>query len=209
MSFYEDHIFPPVMEWATRVFRRQISGLLGKAQGRVLEIGAGTGKNLGFYTGAVTEVVAIEPVEAMVERARRALAGIAHAVPVTLAVGDARKLPFADGEFDAVVGCLVFCTIPQPELAAQEVFRVLKPGGKFLFFEHVASADKGIRGWQDRINPVWRKLACGCEINRETRALFERAGFVFDSLDEFVHPKVPALMAPMIAGIATRPDDRV
>lgn len=205
MSFYEDRIFPPIMEWATRVFRRQIAEMIGQAQGRVLEIGAGTGANLGFYGTQVEEVVGIEPVEAMLEKARRMTANARHGVPVTLQTGDARALPFGDAEFDTVVACLVFCTIPQPEKAAREAFRVLKPGGKLVFFEHVVSPHESTRAWQNRLNPIWRKAACGCEINRDTRALFEAAGFVYDNIEDFEHPKVPTLMAPIISGVATRP----
>lgn len=205
MSFYESHIFPPVMEWATRGFRRQIADLVGQAQGRVLEIGAGTGANLGFYGAGVREVVGIEPVETMLEKARRVAGGTTHGVPMVLTTGDACSLPFADCEFDTVVACLVFCTIPQPEKAASEAFRVLRPGGRLVFFEHVVSPRQSIRTWQQRVNPVWRKLACGCEITRDTRALFADAGFRYDVIDEFIHPKVPALVAPVIAGIASKP----
>ncbi len=204
MSFYEDHIFPPVMEWATRAFRRQIGELIAQAQGRVLEIGAGTGANLGFYSPQVKEVVGIEPVATMLGAARKVANQASHGVPVTLQVGDARALPFNDSEFDVVVACLVFCTIPEPEKAAREAFRVLKPSGKLVFFEHVVSANRNVRAWQQRLNPLWRKMACGCEITRDTRALFASAGFVFDTIDDFVHPGVPALVAPIIAGVATR-----
>ncbi|MAR89655.1 MAG: class I SAM-dependent methyltransferase [Pseudomonadota bacterium] len=204
MSFYEDRIFPFFMELATRTFRREIADLLQTADGRVLEIGAGTGANLSYYSDRVTEVVAIEPVAAMLEKARTALRHAPHDIPVSLQVADARKLPFADASFDSVVACLVFCTIPDPEQAVAEMYRVLKPGGKLIFYEHVASSRPGVRVWQHRINPVWRKLACGCEINRDTRTLFEQAGFHYRQIKDFEHPKVPSLMAPIIAGVALR-----
>lgn len=204
MSFYEDRIFPFFMEMATKTFRREIAQLIGSADGRVLEIGAGTGANLGFYRDAVTEVVGIEPVEAMLEKARAVVAQAGHRFPVSLQVGDARQLPFEDDSFDSVVACLVFCTIPEPEKAAEEMRRVLKPGGKLVFYEHVASARPGVRIWQRRINPVWRKVACGCEITRDTRQLFESAGFRYQQIDDFEHPKVPPLMAPIISGIAIK-----
>lgn len=204
MSFYEDKIFPFFMEYATRVFRREIAELIGTAEGRVLEIGAGTGANLGFYSHGVTEVVGIEPVEAMLQKAHVMVQQAAHDFPVKLQVGDARNLPFEDDSFDSVVACLVFCTIPDPELAAAEMRRVLKPGGKLVFYEHVASTRPNVNTWQKRVNPVWRKLACGCEITRDTRQLFEDAGFRYESIKDFEHPKVPPLMAPIIAGVATK-----
>lgn len=204
MSFYEDRIFPFFMEMATKTFRREIAQLIASAEGRVLEIGAGTGANLGFYSAAVTEVVGIEPVAAMLEKAQGVVEQAGHDFPVSLQVGDARELPFEDDSFDSVVACLVFCTIPQPEKAAEEMRRVLKPGGKLVFYEHVASARPGVRAWQKRINPVWRKLACGCEITRDTRRLFEQAGFSYQDIKDFEHPKVPPLMAPIIAGIAIK-----
>lgn len=204
MSFYEDRIFPPVMEWATRVFRREIADLVSMAEGRVLEIGAGTGANLGYYTHSVSEVVGIEPVEAMLETAKKQVAQISHGVPVTLQVGDARELLFEDESFDSVVACLVYCTIPNPDVAAKEMHRVLKPGGKLIFFEHVASKKPWIGRLQKTLNPAWRKLACGCEITRDTRSLFEGAGFSYQKINDFNHSKVPALMAPVISGIAIK-----
>lgn len=204
MSFYEDRIFPPVMEWATRVFRNDIAQLIAKAQGRVLEIGAGTGANLDFYSDQVAEVIGIEPVEAMLETARQKVQQSPRGVPVSLQVGDARHLPFEDDSFDSVVACLVYCTIPDPHLAAAEMHRVLKPGGKLIFFEHVVSKRSWVRRAQRSINPMWRRLACGCEITRDTRALFEHAGFSYEQINDFNHPKVPPLMAPVISGIAVK-----
>lgn len=204
MSFYEDRVFPFFMELGTRAFRREIAELMGEAEGRVLEIGAGTGANLAFYSAAVTEVVGIEPVAAMLEKAQRVVDQVRHDFPVVLQVGDARALPFEDHSFDTVVACLVFCTIPQPEKAVKEMYRVLKPGGKLVFYEHVASSRPGVHTWQKRINPVWKRLACGCEITRDTRQLFSRAGFHFKQINDFEHGKVPALMAPIISGVAAK-----
>lgn len=204
MSFYENVIFPPVMEWSTRVLRKDIADVLGQASGSVLEIGAGTGANLNYYTGGVSEVICIEPVAAMVETARKKLKKNNLVFPVKIDKGDARALNYDDGHFDTIVACLVFCTIPQPELAAEEMFRVLKPGGKLVFFEHVASRNNRVNRWQQRINPLWKKLACGCEITRDTRSLFEAAGFRYQQIHDFNHPKLAPLMAPIISGVAIR-----
>lgn len=205
MAFYEDRIFPHVMEWGTRPFRRSCEQALAQAHGRVLEVGVGTGANLRYYTPAVTEVVGIEPVESMLNTARERLQKSPPAFRWQLQQADARALPFADASFDSVVAILVFCTIPDPEKAAAEAFRVLRPGGRLVFFEHVVAEDAGIARWQHRINPLWRKMACGCEIIRDTQALFEQAGFVFENLRSWRHEKAVSLVAPVISGVGIRP----
>lgn len=202
MSFYENKIFPPVMEFTTRVLRKDIAKVLSQAEGRVLEIGAGTGANFQFYGDAVSEVVSIEPVATMVETARRRTRKRQQRFPITVEQGDARQLPFDDHSFDSVVACLVYCTIPDPHLAAAEMHRVLKPQGKLVFFEHVASKRPKVQRWQQRLNPLWKKLACGCEITRSTRDLFEQAGFSYAQISDYDHPKLAALMAPLISGVA-------
>lgn len=205
MAFYEDRIFPYVMEWGTRPFRRSCEQALANAHGKVLEIGVGTGANLQFYTPAVTDVVGIEPVESMLETARSRLQKSPPPFRWQLRQADARALPFDDASFDSVVAVLVFCTIPDPERAAAEAFRVLRPGGKLVFFEHVVAPHQGVARWQHRINPLWKKMACGCEITRDTRRLFEQAGFQFEALREWNHEKAISLVAPVISGVGVRP----
>ncbi len=204
MSFYEDHVFPVFLNIATRPFRNDRERLIGQATGRVLEIGIGTGANLPFYTSAATEVIGLEPSRAMLADAERVAAGLGGKTRFEFVVGGAEALPFADQSFDTVIACLVFCTIPDTLSSAREAFRVLRPGGQFLFFEHVAHPDAGVRRWQDRLNPVWKKLACGCHLNRDTAATFRDAGFQFVDFDAFKHPKVPALAGAIIRGRATR-----
>ena len=103
-----------------------------------------------------------------------------------------------------VIAFLVFCTIPDAEAAAREAYRVLAPSGQLLFFEHVVSPKVGVRRWQERIDPLWTKLACGCHLTRDTTRTFRDAGFRFTDLDAFEHPKIPALASAMIRGSATR-----
>lgn len=205
MAFYEDRIFPHMMEWGTKPFRRSCQQALSHAHGKVLEVGVGTGANMPYYTPAVTEVVGIEPVEAMLSKARERLEGTPPPFLWQLQQADARELPFEDASFDSVVAVLVFCTIPDPQRAAAEAFRVLKPGGKLVFFEHVVAPHAGVARWQHRLNPAWRKMACGCEINRDTRRLFEQAGFHFEKLREWNHEKAISLVAPVISGVGVRP----
>jgi ubiquinone/menaquinone biosynthesis C-methylase UbiE len=181
-----------------RVGRELRARLLAEARGRVLEIGAGTGANLGFYPAAVSEVVATEYDEAMLARAR------GKDVPphVTLMQADAQALPFDDASFDTVTSTVTLCTIPDAGRALAEIRRVLKPDGQFLFGEHVRASDPGLAKWQDRLERPWRLIAGGCHPNRDTRAAMERAGFAVELSEEGELPLLPKLVKPYIAGRA-------
>lgn len=204
MSFYEDHVFPLFLDIATRPFRPDRERLIAQARGRVLEIGAGNGANLPCYTPAATDVVLLEPSRAMLAEAEQRSQTLHDPGRFSFVVGGAEALPFPDQSFDTVIACLVFCTIPDVENSAREAFRVLKPGGQFLFFEHVAHPRENVRRWQERINPLWKKLACGCHLNRDTATTFRAAGFQFMEFEAFEHPKVPALAGAIIRGSASR-----
>ncbi len=189
----------------TRSFERgpgaQIrSQLVGAAAGRVLEIGAGTGANLAHYSEGVTELVLTEPDRGMGARlAQRAAAyGVAE-----VARARAEALPFDDASFDSVVSSLVLCSVGDPAAAVREIRRVLRPGGTFLFLEHVRSADPARARWQDRLERPWRAVAGGCRPNRQTRATIEAAGFVLDEVEEGEMPGFPRLVRPYIVGRAT------
>lgn len=147
--------------------------IAGKAEGQVLEIGSGTGANFPLYTKA-DMVHAIEPDSAMRKksliRAKRAK------VPIKTYEVKAEGLPFPEDTFDTVVATLVFCTIPQPEKALQEIRRVSKPGASVLFLEHVRS-DNGKAGrLQDALTPLWQKVAGGCQLNRDTLRTIQQSG---------------------------------
>jgi ubiquinone/menaquinone biosynthesis C-methylase UbiE len=177
--------------------------LLASARGRVIEIGAGTGANLGLYPDAVTELVLTEPEEPMARRLRKR-AG--PGVRVVEAPADA--LPFDDGAFDTSVCALVLCTVPDVERALGEIRRVLAPGGRLLVLEHVRADEPKLARWQDRLTPVWRFAARGCHPNRDTAAALERAGFVVEQLDRGEMPKAPPIARPLIAAVATAPAER-
>lgn len=204
MSFYADHVFPLFLDVATRPFRPDRERLLAQARGRVLEIGAGNGANLPCYSAAATDVVLLEPSQAMLAQAAKRAQRVPDPGRFSFVAGGAEALPFSDASFDTVIACLVFCTIPDVERSAREAFRVLKPGGQFLFFEHVAHPRDGVRRWQERLNPAWKKIACGCHLNRDTAATFRGAGFRFVEFEAFEHPHVPALAGAIIRGRATR-----
>ena len=204
MSFYEDRVFPLFLDLATRPFRPDRERLLAGARGRVLEIGAGNGANLPFYRPEAREIVLLEPGAALLAQAAERARQLPDPQRFSCVAGGAEALPFADESFDTVIACLVFCTIPDVERSAREAFRVLKPGGSFLFFEHVAHPREGVRRWQKRLNPLWNRIACGCHLDRDTAAVFRAAGFRYTEFEAFDHPGVPALAGYVIRGAATR-----
>jgi ubiquinone/menaquinone biosynthesis C-methylase UbiE len=176
--------------------------LVEEAGGEVLEIGAGTGKNLPLYRAA-ERVVALEPDSAM--RARAHDAARETWVPVEVMEGDATALPFPDASFDAVVFSLVLCTVPDLERALAEARRVLRPGGTLRFYEHVRATDPHLARWQDRLERPWGWIGRGCHPNRDTVAAVATAGFSVLSLEEFDFPAMPAIVRPHVIGIAERP----
>jgi ubiquinone/menaquinone biosynthesis C-methylase UbiE len=180
--------------------------LLASASGRVLELGAGTGRNLERYTKAVTELVMAEPDPHMARRLRERLAndGTAAGRPSVIEA-PAEDLPFDDGSFDAVVATLVLCTVEDPVRALAEARRVLVEGGRLLYLEHVRSARPGAARWQDLLQRPWGLIAGGCHPNRATDHLLAEAGFWIDSLERGKLPKAPAVVRPLIRGVARRP----
>lgn len=149
--------------------------LLESAEGEVLEIGSGTGINFPLYGEDVSHVIALEPSSDM---RRHSQARIKQAqIPIDLKKGNAEKLPFMDQAFDTVVFTLVLCSVNDPITALTEAKRVLKPGGKLLFFEHVRM-ESHFAGWlQDKLTPLWKRMCDGCHLNRDTLGMIEEAGF--------------------------------
>ncbi len=183
---------------------RRRSRLLAGAAGCVLEIGGGTGANLSHYREAGRVVVA-EPDPFMREKLRRKL-GTAR-VPVEVSEAGAEALPFPDESFDAVVSTLVLCTVPDQGAALEEIRRVLRPGGRLLFIEHVR-AEGSLARAQDRILPVWRRLFAGCHPNRDTTRSIRGAGFGLRTLEPFLPPGPFAGLVPHVQGEAVAPPGR-
>ena len=178
-------------------------GLLAQASGATLELGAGTGLNLALYPDAVGELVLTEPSPHMAARLRKRVAASPRRPRVVEAGAEA--LPFADESFDTVVATLVLCTIPDPAAALAETARVLRPGGRLLFIEHVRSADPGVARLQDRVLPLWRFCADGCHPNRDTLATLEASPLTVERAEPGRLPKAPQFVRPLIAGTAVRP----
>ncbi|RBY75817.1 SAM-dependent methyltransferase [Geodermatophilus sp. TF02-6] len=179
--------------------------LLAGVVGRVVEVGAGTGANFRHYPSAVTEAVAVEPEGHLRDLARRAAS--AAPVPVTVVDGTADRLPADDGAFDAAVVSLVLCTVPDQATALREVHRVLRPGGRLHFWEHVRADRPGLARVQRLLDAsVWPAFGGGCHTARDTAAAIAAAGFTVDRLERFAFPEtqVPLPANPQILGTAVR-----
>jgi ubiquinone/menaquinone biosynthesis C-methylase UbiE len=166
-----DTVMAPLERSRFHAIRKQ---LLGQARGTVLEIGAGTGVNFPYYTEAA-HVIAVEPDPCMVARSFPRATQAAASITVLRARAEA--LPFPDHTFDTVVGTLVFCTIPDPRQALSELQRISKPAGTALFFEHVRVPRPLVGRLQEWLTPLWKRIAGGCHLNRNTLALITQAGF--------------------------------
>ena len=174
--------------------------LLAAAEGATLEIGAGTGLNLEHYPDGVTRLVLAEPDEHMRRRlARRAT----EASPsVELVDADVERLPFSDASFDTVVVTFVLCSVPRQDSALSEIGRVLKPGGRLLFLEHVRSDDEQVAKWQDRVTPLYNLV--GCNPNRDTLSAIEASPLAVENVEHGEVPKAPKVERPLIVGTARR-----
>jgi ubiquinone/menaquinone biosynthesis C-methylase UbiE len=179
--------------------RRLLAGLTG----RVLEVGAGNGLNFPHYPATVTDVLAVEPEPYL---RRLAVTATRQApVPIRVVAGTAEALPAPDASVDAVVASLVLCSVTDPMQALAEVRRVLRPGGRLRFYEHVRATDPRLARWQDRLERPWGWLVGGCHPNRDTVATVTAAGLRLVQLDRFDLQAMPALARPHVLGAAQQP----
>jgi ubiquinone/menaquinone biosynthesis C-methylase UbiE len=177
--------------------------LLSRAEGTVIEVGAGTGENFKHYGASVRRVLATDPDPTMLRQARKRAAG--STVPVLLGAAAGERLPFRDASADTAVVTLVLCSVDDQAAVVAELRRVLRPGGKLLFLEHVRATDAALARWQDRLAGPWSRMAGGCRPNRRTRAALEAAGFELVEIEAFdLRPDVP-LVRPHIQGAAQAP----
>jgi ubiquinone/menaquinone biosynthesis C-methylase UbiE len=175
-------------------------GLLADVSGSVLEIGGGTGANLLHYDGKVESLVVTEPEPAMLRRLQRKAREQAPLAKILRA--PAEDLPFEDGSFDTVVSTLVLCGVDDQARALRESRRVLRPGGRLLFLEHVRSDDPSLARFQDRMNWL-NRIVVDCDCNRPTLATIEASGFTIDQLERTAMPKGPKFVRPLIVGAAS------
>ena len=184
MGFYDRYILPPLINLAcsSKPNMKQRQKIVPLAEGEVLEIGMGSGLNLGFYDpDKVRKVWGLEPSEGMRQLARKNFDGAKLQLEVIDLPGE--EIPLDTNSIDTVVVTYTLCTIPDARRALQGMHRVLRPGGKLLFCEHGLAPDEAVQRWQNRINPAWRRLAGGCNVNRDIPQLLKSSGFHVD-LDE-------------------------
>ena len=187
--------------------------LLAPLSGRVLEIGAGTGADLGLHPPAVEELILTEPDPGMRKRLEAKLAdlrasGASLPAEVTVRPDPAHALDEPADSVDAVVAALVLCTVPDPAAALAEVRRVLKPGGRLVFLEHVAAHDRPDRlRWQRRLDPIWRRVGGGCRLIRDTERSILDAGFRLESITRESARKMPTVIRGTIRGVALAPTE--
>jgi SAM-dependent methyltransferase len=180
--------------------KRNLAGLAG----RVIELGAGDGRNFQYYPPEVTEVLAVEPEPYLRERAQAAAREAA--VNVTVVPGVADRLPAEDESFDAGVASLVLCTVPDQARALSELRRTIKPGGELHFLEHVHSHKPRQARIEDLLDHVWPHVAGGCHPNRETESAIVSAGFEVEQVDRFgFSPGFPMPRIAHVLGVARRP----
>lgn len=188
-SLYERWILPRLLDFAMRQepIARQRAKVVPRARGRVLEIGIGSGLNLPFYDRSRVEaLVGIEPAAEL--RALATVRARESGLDCRLLDASAEDIPLDDRSVDTVVTTYTLCTIPDAPRALAEMRRVLRPGGELLFSEHGRAPDASVRRWQDRLNPLWRRIGGGCNLNRQIDALVRDAGFSIAGVDSMYVP---------------------
>jgi len=183
MSFYEKWILPALIDLSMRnkrlrPYRERVAGA---AEGRVLDVGIGSGLNLPFYAGQAREIFGLDPSPRLLARAQRQTQHTE--IPFHLLEGSAERIPLADRSMDTIVMTWTGCSIPEIRTALMDMRRVLKIGGRLLFVEHGRAPEPSVARWQDRLNPLWLRFSGGCHLDRKIDDLLAEAGFRLDRLE--------------------------
>lgn len=192
MGLYEKHVLPRIINCAcgTKPIGKQREKVVPRAEGTVLEIGVGTGLNLPYYdAGRVERLIGLDPSEKSWELAGERAAHLDFDVEFIGLPGE--QIPLEENSVDTVLVTYSLCTIPDPVSALHGMARVLRSGGQLIFCEHGEAPDIGVRKWQERVNPVWRSLLGGCNLNRDIPSLLQAGGFDVMDMETAYLPGTP------------------
>lgn len=203
MNPYSQFLLPRLLDWAMsdQTFSQYRRELLSQVTGDTLEIGFGTGLNLPHYPPDLRKLTAIDVNPGMSAIAQRRIRESGISVDHRVLSGE--SLPIAPSQFDSVVSTWTLCSIANVEQALQEIYRVLKPGGRFFFIEHGLSREAKTQVWQHRLTPIQKVIADGCHLDRDIRQLVERQ-FGQVAIDEFQPEDLPAVLSYFYKGIAIK-----
>ena len=205
MSFYDKYILPKVLNCtcASKPIRYQRDKIVPLAEGVVLDVGIGSGLNIPFYNKSkINYLYGLDPSKELLDIAK----SIANEnqLEVDFLQCSAESIPLPDRSIDTVLITYTMCTIPDVALSNSEIMRVLKDDGKLLFCEHGLAPDKNIAKWQKRINPLWRKIAGGCNLNRDIPKLISSSGFKISNMEEMYLPSTPKFAGYNYWGVAKK-----
>ena len=192
MSLYDKYILPKLLNClcSAKPIGHQRQKIVPYAEGAVLEVGIGSGLNLPFYDKSkIDKIWGLDPSEELNKMA--AQVALEEGLEVDFIISRAEDIPLPDDEVDTVLITYTMCTIPEVKRANEEMRRVLKPEGRMIFCEHGKAPDKNIFKWQKRINPLWRKIAGGCNLHRNIPDLIKESGFKLEKLDTMYLPSTP------------------
>ncbi|NJN21318.1 MAG: class I SAM-dependent methyltransferase [Leptolyngbya sp. RL_3_1] len=204
MGLYANWLFPRLLDWmmAGEPFNHYRQQLLAEVSGQVLELGFGTGLNLAHYPEAVEALTVIDPNPGMAALARDRIA--ASPIPIQSYSLRGESLTLPDQSFDWVVSTWTLCSIANLDQALQEVRRVLKPGGKFIFIEHGLSPDPALQPWQNRLTPLQKRIADGCHLNRPIADIVSRH-LPLERVETFYSEGMPKIGGYFYRGLAVKP----
>lgn len=203
MSFYSQKILPYLIDWSLSdpslaKYRQEV---LANVEGEVLEIGFGSGVNLSYYPEHIHKIITVDVNPGIHALAQKRIQ--ASSITVDHHILSGENLPMADHTFNSVVSTWTLCSIENVEQALKEIYRVLKPGGRFFFIEHGLSNEPNAQVWQNRLTPLQKIIAGGCHLNRNIRQILENQ-FDTVSLEEFYAEKTPKIIGYLYKGIATK-----
>ncbi|WP_066426059.1 class I SAM-dependent methyltransferase [Anabaena sp. 4-3] len=203
MGFYSQKILPYLLDWSLSnpnlaKYRQEI---LAQVKGEVLEIGFGTGVNLSYYPKELQKLITVDINPGVAKLAEKRIQ--ASSITVDYRVLNGESLPMKDNTFDSVVSTFTLCSIAQVAAALKEIYRVLKPGGKFFFIEHGLSKDSQIQAWQNRLTPIQKVIGDGCHLNRNIRQLVEQQ-FDHVIIEEMYADSLPKIVGYLYKGVATK-----